>query len=320
MFSDDLNRFGPQSTGTTPSEADAQAYCKQLARQHYENFSVASFLLPKQLRVPFEIVYAYCRWSDDLGDEHDGSEVSRKKSLELFDWWEQSLDNCFAEAGPKPTHPVFIALKSIIGPFQLSKEPFSDLLIAFRRDQIQRRYESFDDLLDYCRYSANPVGRIVLQLAYGAFASPAERQIEHPTERQKKWADSICTGLQLANFWQDVARDAAIGRRYIPGDMAKSFGVDPENLCENHKFRALLAELVQDARTRLRAGVPLVKSVPKPVRVDISLFIRGGLAILDAIEQNGYNVLTRRPVVTRGKKMWLLLAALCSRPCAALSS
>ncbi len=302
-LSQDLQRFGPAGTGLGVSEAEARAYCKRLTRRHYENFTVASFLLPKKLRTPLEIVYAYCRWSDDIGDEHDGSEESRKNALELFDWWEKSLDECFSQNGQASTHPVFVALGGIIKPFRLSKKPFSDLLVAFRRDQIQCRYATFDDLLDYCRYSADPVGRIVLQLAFGAYST------EHPTAQQLAWSDSICTGLQLANFWQDVARDAAIGRRYIPVDVAKRFGVDLEQLRETDAFRSMLAELVHDARRRLQAGIPLVESVPKPIRVDISLFIRGGLAVLDAIERGGYNVLTRRPVVTRGKKLRLLLAA-----------
>ena len=302
-FAEQLKRFGPQSIESPLSEAEALAFCERLTRSHYENFTVASFLLPKKLQRPFQIVYAYCRWSDDLGDEHDGSDEARQRSLELFDWWQKNLDECFAKAGPEPVHPVFIALKTLIAPFRLDKKPFADLLVAFRRDQIRRRYETFDDLLDYCRYSADPVGRIVLQLAFGAYGHD-----DGPTPEQLAWSDTICTGLQLANFWQDVARDAEIDRRYIPTDIANRFDVDPENLRENDAFRAMLANLVQDARCRLFAGSPLVESVPKPVRIDISLFLRGGFAVLDAIERCGYNVLSGRPVVTRWRKLCLLLS------------
>jgi squalene synthase HpnC len=297
MFSEELKQFGRQGISKPISETEAFAYCKRLTQQHYENFSVASWLLPKKLRQPFQVIYAYCRWSDDLSDEHDGSEEACAKSLEDLCWWEQGLDHCFQLDHPVPNHPVYIALRNIIKQFRLPKQPFADLLVAFRRDQVQCRYAAFDELLDYCRYSANPVGRIILPLI-----SETE-----PTPEQLLWSDSICTGLQLANFWQDIARDSEIGRCYIPQSVAEQFGVDIENLQDSSTFRKMIQYLVTDARTRLQAGFPLVDSVPKTVQKDIALFIRGGLAILDAIEKNNYNVINQRPVVSQWTKLRLII-------------
>lgn len=302
-FQEELARWGPDGGGEHVSTDGAIDYCRRLATSHYENFSVATFLLPKELRTPFCVVYAYCRWSDDLADEHDGSEPSRKRSLELLDWWQRGLDDCF-NPGITLKHPVFIALQEIAREFRLEKKPFEDLLKAFRQDQLRQRYERMDELLDYCRFSADPVGRIVLALIYATLG-------ETPSNRQLAWSDSICTGLQLANFWQDVARDAAVGRSYIPHEIASQYGFknDPDSWRDAAEFRAMIRQLVSDARERLLAGEPLIRSVPKRFRVDIALFVRGGLAVLDEIEKNGYNVLQRRPVVSRWKKIRLLLRA-----------
>ena len=284
------------------NETEAFAYCKWLAQSHYENFHVASFFLPKSLRQPLYVVYAYCRCSDDIADEHDGSPESRKIALQRLDDWQRQLDQCFDQTEPKcttqgETHPVFIALRSLLRQYALPKEPFANLLIAFRQDQTQQCYTTFDDLLNYCRYSADPVGRIVLHL------------VCEPTPEQLIWSDSICTGLQLANFWQDVRRDTKIGRCYIPQGVARKFGVDLADLHDSPEFRRMMQELVADARNRFHAGKPLVESVPKILRTDISLFIRGGLAILDAIEQIQFNVLKTRPALSRWTKLRLLLEA-----------
>jgi len=277
------------------TESEAFTYCKRLAKSHYENFHVASFFLPKPLRQPFYIVYAYCRCSDDIADEHDGSPESRQIALQRLDEWHRQLDQCFEQTEPNAeTHPVFIALRSLIRQYDLPKEPFADLLKAFRQDQTQQFYATFDDLLHYCRYSANPVGRIVLHL------------VCKPTPEQLAWSDSICTGLQLANFWQDVRRDKVIGRCYIPKDVARKFGIDLTDLHDSPNFRRMMQELVVDARNRFHLGKPLVRSVPPILRTDIALFIRGGLAILDAIERIQFNVLENRPTLSRWTKLRLL--------------
>jgi squalene synthase HpnC len=279
------------------TEAEAFDYCRQLAKSHYENFHVASFFLPKSLRQPFHIVYAYCRCSDDLADEHDGSPEARRVALQRLDNWQQQLDLCFDKVEPdNDTHPVFIALRSLFRQYALPKEPFADLLTAFRQDQTQLSYVTFDDLLHYCRYSANPVGRIVLHL------------VCKPTLEQLSWSDSICTALQLANFWQDVRRDKNIGRCYIPQDVAQKFGVDLADLHDSPEFRRMIQELVADTRYRFHTGIPLIESVPSIIRKDISLFLRGGLAILDAIEQIQFNVLEKRPALSWWTKLRLLLS------------
>ncbi len=291
-FATELARFGPRhSGGPVPSPAEARAYCRRLAHTHYENFSVASRLLPRALRPHFYNLYAYCRWSDDLADEM----TSRQQSEELLDWWESQLRECYRGVA---THPVFIALGETIREFAIPIGPLADLLVAFRQDQRMTRYENFDELLSYCRYSANPVGRLVLYLGRSC------------DERRAGLSDSICTGLQLANFWQDVARDWDRGRIYLPQDSLRAAGYTPEMFARrqyNPAFRQLLAEQVDRAEQYLRAGEPLVELVPRALRVDVSLFVAGGLAILEAIRRIDYNVWARRPVVSKLRKFGLLL-------------
>src|SRR5262249_37406436 len=194
-----LERYGPESDYATPSLAQARSYCARLARTHYENFTVASLLLPRKLLPHFHAVYAYCRWADDLSDEVDGG----PRALALLDWWRRELLHCYQR---KARHPVMVALDPTIRRFAIPSRPFLDLLKAFEHDQRVKRYESFEQLLGYCRNSANPVGRLVLYLC------------EVHDEQRGALADSICTGLQLANFWQDVARDYAFGRVYLPAE------------------------------------------------------------------------------------------------------
>ena len=290
------NGYKAESSGVHPRLADALAYCKQVAKSNNENFHVASFFLPKSLRQPFHIVYAYCRCSDDIADEHDGSPAARQMALERLDDWQRQLDQCFDLTEPNDdAHPVFIALRSLMHQHALPKEPFSDLLVAFRRDQTKLSYATLDELLDYSRYSAIPVGRIVLHL------------ICKPTSEQLAWSDSICTALQLVNFWQDVRQYKAMGRCYIPQDIAHKHGVDVTDLRDSQEFRRMMQELVVDARNRFHAGKPLATSVPKSFQADISLFMRGGLATLDAIERIQYNVLNQRPKLSRWTKLRLLL-------------
>ncbi|MDR2346802.1 MAG: squalene/phytoene synthase family protein [Planctomycetaceae bacterium] len=311
------------------SLSEAAAYCRRKTWGHYENFSVASFLLPRELRVPMEAVYSYCRHADDLGDENDGSEIARMQSIEKLNQWERELNLCFdyaqSDLNELPImHPIFVALIDVIRKFHLSKEPFTDLLIAFRQDQIKRRYESTDELLSYCCNSANPVGRIVLHLA---FVVEKQRMagVKTSVELSSDIADSsgeirisqevltlsdyICTGLQLANFWQDIKRDLAIGRCYIPRDVASKYGVDIENLGYDTEFRLMMKELVEDAREKILAGLPLLSEVPKLIKFNISLIIRGGLAILDGIKKIEYNVLNQRPIVSGLKKLTIAFKA-----------
>ena len=191
---------------TAPALADAREYCARLARSHYENFSVASWFLPKRLRQHFFNVYAYCRISDDLGDEVGDTQAS----LALLDQWQHELDACY-DGSPK--HPVFVALTETVRQFDIPKHEFSDLLTAFRQDQTVTRFETFDDVLHYCHYSANPVGHLVLYLCG---YRDAERQA---------LSDFTCTALQLANFWQDVSVDFEKDRIYLPLEDLRRFGV-----------------------------------------------------------------------------------------------
>jgi len=278
---------------SAPSLAEAQAYCQQLAQSHYENFSVATWFLPARLRQHFYNVYAYCRISDDLGDEVGDAQ----QSLELLDQWEAELNACYHGT---PRHPVFVALAETVRQFNIPQHEFSDLLIAFRQDQTVTRFETFNDVLAYCRYSANPVGHLVLYLCG---YSDAERQ---------QLSDYTCTALQFANFWQDVAVDYGKGRIYLPLEDLCRFGVTENDIAQRRatsQFLELMKFEVQRAREWFDRGTPLVKIVNRELAVDLELFSRGGQEILNAIERQHFDVLERRPVISKPRKLWLVARA-----------
>lgn len=268
----------------------SQEYTRWLAKNHYENFTVASGLLPRRLRQHFYNVYAYCRWSDDLGDEISTTQLS----LELLDWWDTELQQCYAGS---PGHAVFVALHHTIKSFDIPMQPFSDLLTAFRQDQRVHRYGTWEAVLDYCRYSANPVGRLILYL--GGYRDP-DRQL---------LSDFTCTALQLANFWQDVSRDLDKDRIYIPLDALAKYGLSEAELFSRYfdgRYASLMRELVARTRALFEQGLPLIEKVEPVLRVDIELFSRGGLSVLDAIEAIGYNTLQNRPSLSGMAKLRLL--------------
>jgi squalene synthase HpnC/squalene synthase HpnD len=275
------------------SPEDAHAYTRRLATQHYENFNVVSWLLPKALHQHFYNVYAYCRWADDLGDEIP--ETAR--ALELLNWWERELQLCYEG---RPSHPVFVALRETILAKDIPQKPFADLLKAFRQDQVVKRYATWEAMIDYCVYSANPVGRLVLYLC------------SYRDEHRQRLSDATCTALQLANFWQDVSRDLEKGRIYIPLDLAALHGVSEHDIV-SRRFHPGYVHLMQDSLCRTRElfaeGAALPKLVDGKLSVDLDMFGRGGLAILDAIEACGYDTLHHRPVVTKGKQVRLLARA-----------
>jgi squalene synthase HpnC len=274
----------------------AQEYTRWLATHHYENFKVVSWLLPKALHQHFYNLYAYCRWADDLGDEIP----QKERALELLDWWERELDACYEG---QPSHPVFVALRETVVAKDIPKQPFSDLLKAFRQDQTVKRYPSWDAVLDYCLYSANPVGRLVLYLC------------GYRDEERQKLSDATCTALQLANFWQDVDRDLERGRIYIPLDVASAHGVSETNILERHfseRYVRLMKDLIARTRSLFAEGMPLAQKVDGRLRIDIEMFSRGGLAVLDAIEAMGYDTFHRRPAIGKGKQARLLGRALAS--------
>lgn len=288
-FLADLARFGPSATYAPVPLAEAEAYCRKLARRHYENFVVATGLLPKRIQQPFYNVYSYCRWSDDLADEvADPAEAAR-----LLDWWEGEFDAALAGA---PRHPVMVALVSTIRSFDLPEAPFRNLLVAFRRDQTQTRQPTWETLFDYCRHSANPVGRIILALA------------DCRDEARGALSDSICTGLQLANFWQDVARDFARGRIYLPQEAWRKHGLSEATFAAGvatPEFRRAIRDAVERAEACFEAGRPLLAEVPKWLRIDLELFIEGGRAVLHRIRLQDYDV-QRRPKVGKLTQMFLL--------------
>src|SRR2546428_1048670 len=274
-----------------PSLVEAQEYCRRLARAHYENFSVSTWFLPRSLRQHLFNIYAYCRISDDLGDEVGDSNAS----LRLLDEWEAELNACYLG---QARHPVFVALADTVRTLDIPRQPFADLLKAFRQDQTVTRYPRFEDLLGYCRYSANPVGHLVL---YVCGYRDAERQ---------QLSDYICTALQLANFCQDVSVDFAKGRIYLPLEDLRNYSATEEDMAEKRNtpaFREMIRFEVQRARDWFRQGLPLAGKVGRGLAVDIGLFSRGGEEILNSIESLGFAVIGGRPVISKPRKLALVV-------------
>ncbi|MEE8345752.1 MAG: squalene synthase HpnC [Dehalococcoidia bacterium] len=278
------------------SLAEGYAYCRRLATSHYENFTVASWLLPRALRPHVYAVYAYCRGVDDLGDEAEGDRLA------LLDDWEAELRRCYEGS---PRLPAFVALQETIRRFDIPREPFLRLIEANRADQRVSRYRTYNDLMGYCEYSANPVGRLVLHL-FG-----------YRDEERQNLSDATCTALQLTNFWQDVRRDLDKGRIYIPLEDMERFSYSEDDLRagrSNGRFRELMAFEVQRTREQFRRGLALIPKVSGRLRLDLRLFSLGGLAVLDAIEAIGYDVLQRRPALSRAHKAWLVVRGLLPVP------
>jgi squalene synthase HpnC len=284
----------PQALAKVYSHAEAEAYTRWLATHHYENFHVVSFLLPKRLHQDFYNVYAYCRWADDLADETG----DRAESLRLLAWWRGELDAMYQG---RATHPVLVALGPTVRRYAIPRQPFADLIEAFVQDQTVTRYRDWEHLFGYCRNSANPVGRLVLYLCGYA---DAERQ---------RLSDATCTALQLANFWQDVGVDLAKDRVYLPIQVMERHGCRVEDLLARRAtpgFREAMREAVAKARDLFGEGLPLVRMVDRRLALDIDLFSRGGLRVLQKIERQGYDVLAARPAVTRAERVGLLVGSL----------
>jgi len=285
-----------------PTLAEAQAWCKHLATTHYENFHAATLFLPAALRPHFHSVYAFCRTSDDLGDEVADTATGTR----LLGQWRAMLHECF-ERPELSKHPVFVALQPTIAACNLPRGPFDDLISAFEEDQVLTHHESLGSLERYSRYSANPVGRLVLLVS------------GYRSEECFALSDEICTGLQLANFYQDIVEDDARGRRYVPADAMARFGVTDEQIPERQfdaNFRAMMIFLVGDARARLKRGERIVELVDRDLAATLALFVKGGNAILDAIAAQDYDTLRTRPVVTKAAKMRLLAGALVGKAAA----
>lgn len=274
------------------SAEESYALCERLAKTHYENFSVASFLLPRGRRKHFYAVYAFCRFVDDLGDEFDGDRLG------ALDYWQDETEACFSG---EPSHPYMVALRETVRSFDIPIEPLLNLIEANRMDQTVTRYPTYEDLEYYCQHSANPVGHLVLYVC------------GYRDEERQRLSDYTCTALQLANFWQDVSCDYAKGRIYIPVEDMERFGYSEDELSKHEitdAFKRLMAFQVDRARRLFEMGLPLVELVDDGLKLDVALFNKGGLSVLEGIERQDYNVFSRRPTVGKGKKMYLLLSTL----------
>jgi squalene synthase HpnC len=286
--------YSAEALSDTYTKAGAADYTRWLATHHYENFHVVTFLLPKRLHQDFYNVYSFCRWADDLGDEIG----DREESLRLLAWWRAELEAMYAR---KVKHPVFVALEDTVHKYGLPLELFGDLISAFEQDQRVARYANWDELFGYCRCSANPVGRLVLRLC------------GYADEERDRMSDATCTALQLANFWQDVTVDFEKDRVYLPLDLLARHGYTVEELAArkfNPAFQALMREAVEMARKLFLEGLPLSKLVDRRLGFDLDLFSRGGLRVLEKIEQQNYNVLARRPSVSKADRLGLVAHAL----------
>jgi squalene synthase HpnC len=275
------------------SVEDSLSYTRWLATNHYENFHVASALLPKHLHQDFYNVYGFCRWADDLGDEIGDEE----ESLRLLAWWRTELH---AMQAGEVRHPVYVALRGTAEKYRLPVQLFSDLIDAFVQDQTVHRYRDWDDLFGYCRCSANPVGRLVLRLC------------GYADDERDRLSDATCTALQLANFWQDIPVDLKKGRIYLPIAVLERHGYSVEDLGAlrfSPQFQSAMREAVDVARGLFLQGLPLVRTVGRRLAFDLELFSRGGMRILEKIERQDYNVLTRRPSISKVERAALLASS-----------
>ena len=281
----------PQRSWT---HAESEAYTRWLATNHYENFHVVSFLLPKKLHQDFYNVYSYCRWADDLGDEIGNLDESTR----LLNWWRDSLARMYAD---ETSHPVFIALRGTVERHGIPKQPFDDLITAFLQDQRVTRYRNWDEVQGYCVNSANPVGRLLLYLC--GYSDP---------ERQRL-SDATCTGLQLANFWQDVAVDLEKDRVYLPLDLFDKYGYTVEELFARQctpAFKSVMRDAVAKAREFFIQGLPLPRTVDRRLALDLELFSRGGLRVLDKIARQDYDVLSSRPKISKAERVGILVGTM----------
>ena len=292
-----------KTQGLTGSE-DPQVLCASWAARRHENFPVLSLAVPKAKRPAFAAIYAFCRAVDDLGDEAPGDRLA------LLDAWEEDLLKVWTPGGPR--HPIHRALVPVVRGLAIPDEPFRRLVRANRMDQVKVRYATFEELREYCLHSADPVGRLVLHV-FG-YSDP---------ERQRL-SDATCTALQLANFWQDITRDLKDrGRSYLPLEDLMRFGVSEADLASRpapEAFRRLMAYEVSRARGLFTEGLALLDGLEGRPRWTIAAFSAGGLAVLDAIAGQGYDVLGRRPALSGARKAGLLLSvgarlALGADPC-----
>lgn len=288
----------PLQSSTAWDLESSYTYCERLARSHYENFPVGSVLVPKHLRKYFYSIYAFARTADDFADEGYNENHSEAERLALLDEWRVMLKDCFAG---RARHPIFIALNDTKAKCKLPMSLFEDLLSAFSQDVVKRRYQNFDELVDYCRRSANPIGRLIL-LLFG-----------YQDETLHKLSDNICTGLQLANHWQDVAIDLQKDRVYLPQEDLRRYDLTMDELKKqqlSNLFLELMKFEVERARHLFAEGKPLCTAVTGRLGIELRVVWMGGSRILNGIEENNYDVFNKRPVITKRDKLNILFTAL----------
>ena len=278
--------------------AESYEYCERITRKHAENFPVGSLLIPKNRRKHVYSIYAFARTADDIADEGYEGGINTGGRLAALDEWEQKLEACYRG---QASHPVFIALSLTAQELQLPLELFRDLLSAFRQDCVKRRYANFDELVDYCARSANPIGRLILLL------------FDYREERYHRLADEITTGLQLTNFWQDVAVDIMKDRVYLPENEMNRFGVSSDDLRErrfNGRYAALIKFQVERTKDFFGRGSALPALLRGRIALEVRLTLLGGMRILEKIEERGYDTLNARPKLQGRDKVRLMVKLL----------
>jgi len=285
-----------QAADASQQVSDAYAHCQQMVRSHYENFPVASIILPKRLRQPISVIYAFARTADDFADEGDWDAETRLTKLKEYDDYLDAIAN-----DKKIDNPIFIALADVIKKHQLPLQLFHDLITAFRLDVTKTRFTDIDDVWDYCRYSANPVGRLLLHLMDAATPENLER------------SDAVCSALQLINFLQDIEQDFVENNRiYLPQADLTRFGVDENHFREKRSdsaFQQLIQQQIQYAREKMLFGQPLGRAVPGRFGFQLRIMINGGLRILDLLERQTDDLFSR-PRLRKRDGLWMVWKAL----------
>lgn len=274
---------------------DAFKYCEKITRNHYENFPVASLLIPYEKRPYIQCIYSFARIADDFADEDN---LTKEQRLFLLDEWENKLQMCYQG---KAEHPVFIALNETVSKLNIPIELLQNLIVAFKMDVIKNRYQNFNELLDYCNYSANPVGRLVL-LVFG-----------YNDDKLFKLSDSICTALQLTNFCQDVKVDLQKNRVYLPEDEMLLNNYSYDELFKNvynQNFINLMTMQVSRAKSMFYDGVDLIDFVDKDLQLELKLVWLGGMSVLKKIKKNRYNVFSQNIKLNLFDKIIIFLLGL----------
>lgn len=278
----------------------AYNFCKEIAKRHYENFPVGSLLIPKNKRKYIYSVYAFARTADDIADSEKYSSELKIKKLDKFDNELKKIENKKLESLSTDTKNIFIALYDTVSELKIPVNELRKLLIAFKQDSIKQRYDTFEELIQYSDFSANPIGHLVL---YVFGYNPKDH------EESFKFSDKICTALQLTNFWQDVSVDLKINRIYIPVKLMKKFNYEEtllQNNIENENFRKIIKELVDSTKEIFEEGKKILNFVSGRLKLELKATIAGGMEILNKIEKTNYNVLTNKVKINNMDKLNLI--------------